>query len=232
MLNGGDHPEVSMPLLDHFRPPLTPFLWERFVDSWAADLASSLNTVLPNGYFAQASLRFDIPLDEDDLVEPGTPTPPCGWTPPPPAWSLAFEARDWMAEVGVYNRAAGTELAGAIMLVGPGDKHTPGAREAFVTKCAAYLGAWVGLVLVDVVTLHPTDLHAPLLNRMGTSTPAEPGLFAAAYRPIGLDGCARMDVWHEPVAVGRVLPTLPLWLRGGLCLPVELEASYTRTCVE
>src|SRR5436305_13003353 len=26
-----------------------------------------------------------------------------------------------------------------------------------------------------------------------------------------------------PVAVRHQLPTLPLWLRGGLCLPVELE---------
>jgi hypothetical protein len=39
-------------------------------------------------------------------------------------------------------------------------------------------------------------------------------------------------VWHEPLAVGRPLPTLPLWLTGGLCLPVELGATYERTCVE
>ena len=31
---------------------------------------------------------------------------------------------------------------------------------------------------------------------------------------------------REPIAVGQPLPTLPLWLRGGLCLPVELEATY------
>jgi hypothetical protein len=29
--------------------------------------------------------------------------------------------------------------------------------------------------------------------------------------------------------VGRPLPTLPLWLRGGPCLAVDLEASYERT---
>ena len=32
--------------------------------------------------------------------------------------------------------------------------------------------------------------------------------------------------------VGGLLPTPPLWLRGGLCLPVELQATYDRTCVE
>ncbi len=46
------------------------------------------------------------------------------------------------------------------------------------------------------------------------------------------NGAPAVDVWREPVAVGQRLPTLPLWLRGGLRLPVELEATYERTCVE
>ena len=32
--------------------------------------------------------------------------------------------------------------------------------------------------------------------------------------------------------LGGTLPTLPLWLRGGLCLPLDLEASYERTVRE
>ncbi len=46
------------------------------------------------------------------------------------------------------------------------------------------------------------------------------------------DGGRVLDVWVEPIAVGQMLPTLPLWLRGGLCLPVELETTYERTCIE
>jgi hypothetical protein len=57
-------------------------------------------------------------------------------------------------------------------------------------------------------------------------------LSASAYRPVERNGAAAVDVWREPLAVGQRLPTLPLWLRGGLCLPVELEATYERTCVE
>ena len=41
-----------------------------------------------------------------------------------------------------------------------------------------------------------------------------------------------LDVWREPIEVGQRLPTLPLSLRGGLCLPIELEATYERTCIE
>jgi hypothetical protein len=102
-----------------------------------------------------------------------------------------------------------------------------------VTECAAYLQAGVGLVLVDVVTERSADFHRELLARLGCGDPG-PGseLFGSAYRPTERDGATTLDVWREPIAVGQPLPTLPLWLRGGLCLPVELEATYERTCVE
>ena len=32
--------------------------------------------------------------------------------------------------------------------------------------------------------------------------------------------------------VGGLLPTLPFCLKGGLCLPLDLEALYTHTCKE
>jgi len=41
-----------------------------------------------------------------------------------------------------------------------------------------------------------------------------------------------LDVWRETLTVGQPLATLPLWLRGGIYLPVELEATYERTCIE
>ncbi|HYH65497.1 MAG TPA: DUF4058 domain-containing protein [Urbifossiella sp.] len=220
-----------MPLLDHSHRPLL-LRWEYFVESWATDLSFALNALLPDGYFAEPNVQFAIPLDEAGSYEPGTFTALGGWTPTPPTHDLPIEATESVAEVGVYRRTAGPELAGAIVLVCTGNKYTPGKRESLVTKCCAYLQAWVGLVLVDVVPHHLADLHAALLNRLGTSVPAEPGLLTAAYRPVGQDGGATLEVWREPVAVGRALPTLPLWLRDGLCLPVELEAAYTRTCVE
>ena len=37
-------------------------------------------------------------------------------------------------------------------------------------------------------------------------------------------------VWPESLALGRPLPTLPLWLADNLAVPLELEASYEETC--
>ncbi len=101
-----------------------------------------------------------------------------------------------------------------------------------MSKCAAYLQAGIGLVLVDVVTDRSADLHRELLARVGAGDPGPgPALSGSAYRPVERQGAA-VDVWQEPLAVGQRLPTLPLWLRGGLCLLVELEATYERMCVE
>jgi hypothetical protein len=53
-----------------------------------------------------------------------------------------------------------------------------------------------------------------------------PGYFAAPNVQPSL------DIWQHPLNVGQPLPTLPLWLRGNVCLGVELESTYSRTCRE
>jgi hypothetical protein len=138
-----------------------------------------------------------------------------------------------VVEVGIFSRSSGPVLAGAVELVSPANKDRAAHREALVSKCATYLQAGIGLVLVDVVTDRSGDLHRELLQRVGAGDCGPgPALYGSAYRPVERNGVATLDMWHEPLALGQRLPTLPLWLRGGLCLPVELEATYERTCVE
>jgi hypothetical protein len=137
-----------------------------------------------------------------------------------------------VVEVGIFSRSGGPQLAGAVELVSPANKDRAAHRDALVNKCATYIQAGVGVVLVDVVTERAADIHRELLARMGAPGTAPAPLFASAYRPVERDGASVLDVWVEPIAVGEPLPTMPLWLRGGLCLPVELEATYERTCTE
>ena len=73
-----------MPLLDHFRPPLsTRRHWHAFHNSWATYLAAALNRQLPEGYFAEANVQYGVEIDVAAFEEPGAGTP-AGWTPPPP----------------------------------------------------------------------------------------------------------------------------------------------------
>jgi hypothetical protein len=96
-----------------------------------------------------------------------------------------------------------------------------------------YLNQGLGLVIADVVTDRRANLHNELIARLSSETaPWEAKLYAAAYRPVLRDGQTRLEIWRESLAVGHALPTMPLWLRGDLCFPVELGATYERTCRE
>ncbi|MBY0231809.1 MAG: DUF4058 family protein [Gemmataceae bacterium] len=222
-----------MSLLDHFRPPLSERRhWHAFHNSWATYLSSQLNESLPPGYFAEANVQHDIEIDVAALDE-GTPAPFVpGWVPPAPRTvplTLAFP----LVEIAVFSRSGGPTLAGAVELLSPANKDRPATRDAFVAKCASYLQAGVGLVIVDVVTERPGDLDRELLAHLRVTPPDDPSpLYACAYRPVRIEEAVSLQLWREPLALGRPLPTLPLWLRGGICLPLDLQSAYERTCRE
>ncbi len=156
------------------------------------------------------------------------------WTPPAPTRTVPYSLITDIVEINVFAATGGPTLAGAVELVSPANKDRPAHRDAFVSKCASYLQQGVGLVIVDVVTERGGNLHAALLDRLQVSSesPFEAALYATAYRPNGHNGQPQLNIWQEALAIARSLPTLPLSLRGGVSVPVELEASYERTCRE
>lgn len=212
--------------------------WHAFHNAWATYLASNLNQHLPAGYFAEPNVQFGIEIDvakfEDDWDEGQPASPLAIWTPPAPAKTIPFQIAADTAEVTIFSSREGPVLVGAIELVSPANKDRVVHRRAFVSKCEAYLHQGVGLVIVDVVTDRRANLHHELLKRIGSPEAARPesGLYTAAYRPVEHDGQASLDIWEETLAIGRPLPTMPLWLPGSLCIAVELNETYERTCRE
>src|SRR4051794_35993917 len=144
-----------MPLLDHFRPPLEGRRnWHAFHHAWATFIAVDLNARLPAGYFAEPNAQFGIEIDVaafDDLRAPGE-RPVVDWMPPAPTATIPLTIVTDSVEVAIFATEEGPILAGAIELVSPANKDRPAHRDAFTSKCAAYLQAGVGLVVVDVVT--------------------------------------------------------------------------------
>jgi hypothetical protein len=236
-----------MALQDHFRPPLSIRRhWHAFHNAWATYISSDLNQRLPEGYFAEANVQFGIEIDVatfeetepeatagDDLDDPHAAAS-TGWPVPAPTQTIPMAILIDTVEVLVFNQEAGPTLAGAIELVSPANKDRPAHRDAFVSKCAAYLQQGVGLVVVDVVTGRRANLHNELLARLGAPgvVPWEAELYVVAYRPVQRLGQSSLDMWQASVVVGDGLPTMPLWLRGSLCLPVDLDTTYNRTCRE
>jgi hypothetical protein len=230
-------------LRDHFRPPLgTQRHWHSFHSAWATAIAAGLNQRLPEGYFAEPNAQFGIEIDVATFEETGpiassVPSPLAGgldsrWSAPAPVRTVPLVLLTDVVEVQVFTKeGGGPTLVGAVELVSPAKKDRAAHRDAFVSKCAAYLQQGVGLAIVDVVTERLANLHDELLARVGEPVASGlGGLYAVAYRPIERDGQPRLDVWQELLAVSRPLPVLPLWLRGGLCLPLDLPTAYTRAC--
>jgi Protein of unknown function (DUF4058) len=232
-----------MPLLDHFHPPLEGRRhWEAFHGWWAAAIAGSLNEhLLPAEYFAEFQVRLGtrVEVDVATLTEdvPESPGPNGAatavqtrvWAPPAPvAVFPALFPDDF--EVHVFSSTGGPTLVAAIELVSPANKDREETRRAFAAKCAAYLQRGIGLIVVDIVTSRHANLHdelATLLGHVsGFAFPTPTPLYATAYRPAHRQERNEIDLWREPLAVGRALPTLPLAVRGLGCLPIDLETTY------
>lgn len=240
-----------MALHDHFHPPLSIRRhWHAFHNAWATYIASDLNERLPEGYFAEPNVQFGIQIDVATFKELPQNVPydsvreegvtylatnlTTGWMPPAPSLTIPFQPITDTVEVAIYNAEAGPILVGAIELVSPGNKDRPAHRNAFVSKCETYLQQGVGLVVIDAVTGPKANLHNELLARLAAPgvTLMDADLYAVAYRPIAYDGQPSLDIWQETLAIGRPLPTMPLWLRGDTWVPVDLDTTYERTCRE
>src|SRR5262249_22449893 len=137
-----------------------------------------------------------------------------GWTVPMPTHTVPIAIITDTVEILVFNREAGPTLAGAIELVSPANKDRPAHRDAFVSKCVAYLQQGIGLIIVDIVTDRRANLHDELLARLRAPgvAPWDAELYAVAYRPVQRAGQPSLDMWQATVPMGDSLPTLPLWL--------------------
>ena len=234
-----------MPLLDHFRPPLSARRhWHAFHNTWATSLAADLNQRLPEGYFAEPNVQFGIEIDVAALAEapsgsggigrPEFATPMAltgsagGWEVPAPTQTIPISIITDIVEVVVFDGEGGPTLAAAIELVSPANKDRPAHRNAFVYQCAAYLQQGIGLILVDRVTDRKANLHDELLACIGevAHPPWEAELYAAAYRPVLREG--------EPIDALYVVVKGAVELRGmgGTLLAADGQAFGTWALID
>ncbi len=228
-----------MPLLDHFRPPLsTRRHWHSFHNAWSTYLADDLNQRLPEGYFAEPNAQFGIEIDVATYSEVDSGTSSRWleeypqWIPESPTVTLPFQLNTDVIEVQVFSFQEGPTLVGAIELISPANKDRPAHRDAFTSKCQTYLQQGIGLIIVDVVTMLSANLHNELMKRLGMPIePMDADLYAIAYRVAETSESPHLDIWQEALRVGSQLPILPLYLKGGLYLPINLESAYHYTCI-
>jgi hypothetical protein len=121
----------------------------------------------------------------------------------------------------------------AVEIVSPANKDRAEHRRMFVAKCAGLLRERVSVVIVDVVTSRTQNLYGELLDLLGQSDPdlsSAPPLYGAACRLTRRDNEWVLEAWAQSLALGKPLPTMPLWLADNLAVPLELDESYEQSC--
>lgn len=236
-----------MPLLDHFHPPLLDDPpWTSLYTLWVAGVVRWLNRTLPAGEFrAFANVRLG-PHVEADVAEyrrPGANGTPAadgggvGLAPPPrprPAARFPLTLPDDL-EVQVAESRHHMTIAGVIEFVSPANKKEAGERAAFVRKCAAYLHRGIGLVIVDVVTSRLANLHNELVAAIGGppgAALADAPTYVTAFAPVHSGEANGVEVWPAPAPVGSPLPSVPLALRRGPVVDLDLEGTYTQAVAD
>jgi hypothetical protein len=205
----------TVPLLDHFHPPLiAERRWESFLSNWATKIADALTERwLPPKYIAEErvhigpSIEIDVGTFERDSspgAKPGSGAVvmagPKVWTPPAPDAAVPSIYPDTF-EVRVLSTDTGPKLVAAIELISPGNKDRATERRAFAVKCASYLYQGISLIIVDTVTSRCANLHNEILRVMEAAEvlhlAPEVALYAVASRPLHREGKDEIDVWRS-----------------------------------
>ena len=234
-----------MPLRDHFHSSSTYLKWEALHGGWPMIIAQRLNSVLPEEYIAQPSVRLgdmmeiDIATLERESVghsfvradDDGNPQAAL-WEPSKPMVLLDTEfPKPSEYEVNIYTQDE-FRLVAAIELVSPSNKDRPENRKTFVNKCEALLKKEVCVTIVDLVTSRTANLYGELLAELDAqrTTVSSSMIYAATCR--GRRSGLRwwLETWEHELVIGEPLPTLPLWLSEDFLVPLELEATYEETC--
>ena len=233
-----------MPLRDHFHAPLDErHSWEGFHGGWPMKIVEALLDKLPAQYVAEPGVHLgagnevDIATFESnglhsstDNSENGGGTATAVYAPAQPILSLETNVLDADEyEVRIFDTKRRRRLVAAIEIVSPANKDRAVHRRAFVVKCAALLKEEVSVTMVDIVTSRSGNLGRELLAELGEPLKADHAdLYATTIRAISKVHGHRIEVWEDPLALGRPLPIMPIWLSETLPFPLELEPSYER----
>jgi hypothetical protein len=135
-------------------------------------------------------------------------------------------------EVEIREEHDRARLVGVIELVSPSNKDRQSERDAFVAKCVTYLKRGIGLVVIDVVTERHANLHNELMRAIGGENPPQmrdTPIYVSGYRAVYCQASdvSEIEIWPYAAEVGQVIPAVPLGLRRGPVVLLDLEGTYT-----
>ncbi len=216
-------------------------IFHSFHLSWTDEIMAALNAgSLPPDYYALAeqvvgefgpdvlALKFTGP-DADPSAD--SPKEDTTTTLVPP--KVRFTARTEMDQYALKQRSivirhsSGDQVVALVEIVSPGNKGSRHGLRSFVQKVAAALYRGYHLLILDLqppTRRDPQGIHGAIWEEIEDDAyraPIDKPLTLVAY-----ESGTTKTAYIEPIAVGDVLPEMPLFLRQGAHIQVPLEATY------
>ncbi|MCE9530971.1 MAG: DUF4058 family protein [Planctomycetes bacterium] len=217
-------------------------LFHDFHQTWSIYIKNALNAgLLPTGVSALVESKIG-PMESDVLAVDAFDEPPRKddnrgglLTAVPPVTKIvrksSRESYSERANRIVIKHQLGRTIA-AIEIVSPGNKDSKRAFKQFVDKSLEFIRSGVHLLVIDLfppTKRDPFGLHRVIWDEFEEEDdlfefPPGKDRILASY-DAGRDKAA----YVEPIAVGDVLPDMPLFLFEGHYIKVPLEATYQTT---
>ena len=220
-------------------------LFHHFHHHWISALSDALNEgVLPPHYFALSEQRIKGPIpdvltlelnpDQDDPADESGQGGLAVATAPPRAQQV------WRSEAEIYAgrvdritvRHKHGEVVAIIEIVSPGNKGSKAALKSFVEKSAQLLEQGVHLLVIDLLPpskRDPQGIHKAIWDEFEEAElempPGKPLTMVSYDAGAGENRVAYVNF----VAVGDVLPDMPLFFQPERYVPAPLEETYQTT---
>lgn len=217
-------------------------VFHHFHQAWTIEISNALNGgQLPDGFFAMAEQVVGGPIPDVVTLQRSRSASPAtrddgggiavAEAPPKARFitSIGHETYASRANRIVIRHRLGKVVA-VIELVSPGNKSSQHALRYFSEKAAELLRQGINLLVVDLFPpsrRDPQGVHQAILEQFGDELfelPSDKPLTVAAYA-----GGQLITAYVEPVAVGDLLPALPIFLSDGIYVPAPLESTYQTT---
>jgi hypothetical protein len=226
-----------MPIHDWSRVSAGAF--HDFHVSWIAELKHALKPLLPPGYYIMAEqLAGELGPDlltlqirpQAQAPEGGTPgTTAVATRPPRVPITRRAEIDRYAARQRtlVIRHTSEDRIVALVEVVSPGNKSSQDAIRTFQRKIAAAIRQGIHVLVIDLHAPGPRDpqgIHGVIWSEFEDESyevPAGKPLTLAAY----VGGVTRF-AYVYPVAVGDVLPEMPLFIDPEEYLDVPLERTY------
>ena len=215
-------------------------LFHHFHHGWTDTLCNALNAGgLPADYFALVEQRVQGPIPDVLTLElasasengKGAGSLAVATTPPRTRLVRRTEAEIYASKANrITVRHRHGDVVAVVEIVSPGNKSSKAEFRAFVEKSAEFIRRGVHLLVIDLLPpgrRDPQGMHKALWDEFQEeelTLPADKPLTLASY-----DAGPEHVAYVEFVAVGDVLPDMPLFLKPEIYVHAPLEASYQTT---